>query len=187
VDGPAEDTFARAIAILSLGASVLATTIAALSYRRDRPKLKMAWIAQREPDSRGPLVLHVHVTNDGRRAASLASVQLISSGGSEVPRWRLRAAGRFPRLASLLRVGVVERVQTPGNPLTAPVLLGPREPLDFRFDLDRVRSLFIDGPPFSRRQLTCSFGGRLWSCRRLLSNSGQGPSDVGNLGHASSA
>lgn len=137
------DTFARVLAALSLFVGAIGATgsiVALLSYRRDRPQLRLTWSVVAGADR--PM-FELTVINDGRRPTTLARVQIQNHapprGG--IFHWR-RLATRLSRgqLRFGLRSGTGEGF-LPENAESAPKLLNPGESCAFTFDIEKFASL----------------------------------------------
>ncbi len=132
------DSFARALGAAGLALSVVVTIIAALGYRRDRPKLKVTQSVSSVPAPIGvphDSVLTVTVANVGRRPVSIADVSLRSWGANR-PLWKVRLVTRWPFLRRPLRVPATLSSASPSEPIETPIVLQPAEARQFEFPKD---------------------------------------------------
>jgi hypothetical protein len=125
--------------VIGTTAGVVAALIAALSYRRDRPRLKITWQLEIE---RASVSMKVHVVNDGRQPVAVAETEMQNFDPTLA--WRVRAFQKAGVLGWLNRHGWFPLPGRGGQSirptphLPHPKTLQPGEPIDFTFPASRL-------------------------------------------------
>jgi hypothetical protein len=136
-DAAQADWLARGLGIGGLAVSLVATLVAWLAYRRDRPQLTLGWQANEIVPE-----LEVTALNVGRQPVALRSIEIRDYRAPLWVRWWMVArlfAPLIKRLRGDLAYGSLNLAPT--EPLESAVVLQPGEPFVCTFEAQRVLTL----------------------------------------------